>query len=171
MIVSCPVGKLESSWVPTRSPKTINQSPNYTFLGLSLSTTILLYSLNHKSIDCITRVTKAWCRLTCVLWLRCNDMLTINHCSQETDHESTPGYSRILLRELGPTSQLRITGVQLSLQWLGRCWPLNSGLEKLLARRDLIVSSNSKLYRESSNRKLFRKITTEYFKIGKYWKE
>ena len=65
-MVSGPVGHPDSFRVHERSPKTINQSTNYKFLGLSLSTTSLVYSLNHKSIDCITRVTKAWCRLTCV---------------------------------------------------------------------------------------------------------
>ena len=172
MIVSCPVGHPESSWVPRRSPKTINQSPNYKFLGLSLiSTTILLYSLNHKRIDCITRVTKAWCRLTCVSGsgvMICLQSIIARKRLATSRHRDIRGYCS---ENSALHHNYELPGAQLSLQWLGRCWPLNSGLEKLLARRDLIVSSNSKLYRESSNRKLFRKITTEYFKIGKYWKE
>ena len=44
MIVSGPVGNPESSWVQIRSPKTTNQSPNYKFLGLSLSTTSLVHA-------------------------------------------------------------------------------------------------------------------------------
>ena len=42
MIVSGPVGNPESSRVHKRSSKTINLSPNYKFLGLSLSTTSLV---------------------------------------------------------------------------------------------------------------------------------
>ena len=45
MIVSGPVGNPESSWVYKRSLKTINQSPNQKFLGLSLSTTSLVEPL------------------------------------------------------------------------------------------------------------------------------
>ena len=170
-VVSGPVGHPDSFRVHERSPKTINQSTNYKFLGLSLSTTSLVYSLNHKSIDCITRVTKAWCRLTCVSGsgvMICLQSIIARKRLATSRHRDIRGYcsENSALHhnyELpGPSS--------LSSDW-GQCWPLNSGLEKLLARRDLIVSSNRKLYRESSYRKLFRKITTEYFKIGKYWKE
>ena len=46
VIVSGPVGIPKSSWVNKRSPKTINLSPNYKFLGLFLSTTSHLFLWN-----------------------------------------------------------------------------------------------------------------------------
>ena len=46
MIVSGPVGNPESSSVHKRSPKSINQSLNSKFLGLSLSTGVWLSTLD-----------------------------------------------------------------------------------------------------------------------------
>ena len=45
VIVIGPVGKSESSWVHKWSPKNKYKSPNYKFLGLSLSTTSLVMSI------------------------------------------------------------------------------------------------------------------------------
>ena len=115
-VISGPVGHRDSFRVHERSPKTINQSTNYKFLGLSLSTTSLVYSLNHKSIDCITRVTKAWCRLTCVSGsgvMICLQSIIARKKLATSRHRDIRGYC-------SENSALHHNyQAQLTLQWLG----------------------------------------------------